>query len=392
VTDERSGRELAPRDDRSGVQRAPSNVERFDAGDRAHTVGLTEERAAQVVRQSGNARNIAFLATLLVVLFVPIYWFYDIGVPVIQGSSRLEAEKDRQYVTDVARGYGLYQSNCAQCHGPDGEGGVGPPLNDQAKLYNAITATGLPGTGHLNPDYINRVLTYGGRYVCGDPNSVMPAWLEPNGPLNYRQIEELIAFLTASTETKFTPAEEAHGGEGGGDEAVQGEENADPAEHTGWRDPSYQPGPADPSPPACWRDPDGVQIGPNAQGGGAASPGTVDNPGTAETPRDITVQETADLRITDPEGAQLGSITVKQGETVRFVVENTAGFDHNFKIGTAEELAAAGAEVDLPGTPVFVEGTEEYVWEVPADATALQYACTVPGHYDSMHGDFQIVE
>jgi hypothetical protein len=35
------------------------------------------------------------------------------------------------------------------------------------------------------------VLTVGGRYVCGDPKSVMPVWAQPNGPLNYRQIEEI---------------------------------------------------------------------------------------------------------------------------------------------------------------------------------------------------------
>ena len=68
----------------------------------------------------------------------------------------------------------------------NGEGGVGPPLNDQAKLYNAVTADGGSGTGHLNPNYIHKVLEVGGRYVCGDAKSLMPAWLAPDGPLNYR--------------------------------------------------------------------------------------------------------------------------------------------------------------------------------------------------------------
>ena len=386
MTDERTGREIAPRDERAVAQRPPSTVERFDAGDRAHTVGLNEERAAQIVRQSGNARNIAFLATLFVVLFIPIYWFYEIGLPIFPDSARLEQEKNRQYITDVARGYGLYQANCAQCHGDQGQGGIGPPLNDQAKLYNAVTATGLPGTGHLNPDYIERVLTYGGRYVCGDPNSVMPAWLDPNGPLTYRQIEELVAFLTASKEVRFT-YEEEHAGVAGDEEEVP-----EPVEVTGWRDPAYSPPPDQPTPPACWRDPDGLQIGPNANAGASPSAGVVDTPGTAEQPRDITVVETADVRITDEAGGTLTAIAVVPGETVRFIVQNTAGFDHNLKVGTPEELQAAGADADLPGTPVFVEGTEEFTWEVPTDVPALQFACTVPGHYNSMHGDFQLVD
>jgi mono/diheme cytochrome c family protein len=186
MTDERTGRELTPRDPegdqivvRERVQ--PQSPERFYAGDNAHVVGLTEERAAQIVRQSGNARSVAFLFTLIMVLFIPLYWFYDLGIPAIAGTSRLDAEKDAQHITDVSRGYELYINNCATCHGAEGKGGVGPPLNDQAKLYNAVKPDGGAGTGHLNPNYLQRVLEVGGRYVCGDPNSIMPAWLQPRG-------------------------------------------------------------------------------------------------------------------------------------------------------------------------------------------------------------------
>jgi hypothetical protein len=95
----------------------------------------------------------------------------------------MESAAEVQYVTDVERGYELYLANCQSCHGDNGQGGVGPPLNNQPKLYNALTADGQPGTGHLNPDYIDNVLTVGGRYVCGDPNSLMLAfkagWLAP---------------------------------------------------------------------------------------------------------------------------------------------------------------------------------------------------------------------
>ena len=51
----------------------------------------------------------------------------------------------------------------AQAHGADGG--------------TALDATS--GTGHLNPVYLGRVLEVGGRYVCGDPKSLMPAWLAP---------------------------------------------------------------------------------------------------------------------------------------------------------------------------------------------------------------------
>ncbi len=162
-----------------------------------------------MVRQSGNARNIAFLAFLLIAIFIPVYWFYDLGVPALGVSGRMQAAAEEQVVTDVERGYALFLANCARCHSSttnpgDGKGGVGPPLNDQAKLFNAINQNGGSGTGHLNPNYIHKVLEVGGRYVCGDANSVMPAWLQPNGPLNYREVEELVAWITASSDITFT--------------------------------------------------------------------------------------------------------------------------------------------------------------------------------------------
>ena len=43
------------------------------------------------------------------------------------------------------------------------------------------------------------------------------------------------------------------------------------------------------------------------------------------------------------------------------------------------------------GIKEFTEGTETLTWTVPADETEdLQFACTLPGHYASMHGIFVI--
>ncbi|MGI8704163.1 MAG: c-type cytochrome [Candidatus Limnocylindrales bacterium] len=397
---DRTGRELEPRrpDDELGP-RTPEGqltpregpdgtVERFYAGEGAHTVGLTEERTAQIVRQSGSARMVAFLVTLVIVLFIPLYWFYDLGVPALAGTSRLEKEKQAQLVTDVARGEELYLANCAQCHGAQGQGGVGPALNDQAKLANAVTPAGLPGTGHLNPDYIEEVLTVGGRIVCGDPNSIMPVWADTNGgPLNYREIEELIAFLTASNETTWTSEAGGHGGGGEGDEAAD-ETAAGPTEQRGWRDPNYQPEPGATEPPACWRDPDGIQIGANASEGAGGSAAPIESPGTAEQPRVVHVVETAQLTIADEGGQKLDAIPAAAGETVRFEVENAANFTHNFYIGPADQLAA-NAVGELEGVPDFETGVETFDYTVPEEGD-LQFACTVPGHYASMNGVLQI--
>jgi mono/diheme cytochrome c family protein/plastocyanin len=220
------------------------SAERFSSPAGTRAFGLTPERAATIVRQSGSARAVGFLAVAVVVVFVAIYYLYELGFPGPLGGlpflpdSRLAAEKSAQQVTAIEAGYNVYEANCARCHGVNGEGGIGPVLNDQAKLYQ-----------HLNENYLHNVLTVGGRYVCGNPNSLMPVWADvgnPPGPLNYVQINDVIAFIRAEQ----------------GPEYVMRDPNTlepliDPAtgkERTfqGWRDPAYTPAPDATPVPACW--------------------------------------------------------------------------------------------------------------------------------------------
>ena len=346
---------------------------RFSAGEQAHTVGLTEQRATQIVKQSGNARMIAFLAALLIVLFIPLYWLYDIGLPVVGFGGRLEAETQDQYVTDVSRGYALFLANCARCHGAQGQGGVGPPLNDQAKLYNALTATGASGGGHLNPDYIRAVLTEGGRIVCGDPTSVMPAWLEPKGPLNYREVEDLIKFITASKDTKFVYQPQ---------HVLPPETVPPPVDLEGWRDPGYSPPPDATPVPACWRG-----------SSSTAAPGTpapIASPGTVENPRVIEIHANAQLQWVDASGAQITQIAVVEGETIEFHIVNDAGTDHNFHIGAGADLPTTPQITDLPGVAPFATGTQTFKWTVENLPDQPQFACTMLGHYQNMHGDIVV--
>jgi mono/diheme cytochrome c family protein/plastocyanin len=215
-------------------------VERFTSSPSIRAVELSPERVAQVVRQSSNARWVGFLAVVVVILFVALYWFYELGAPLDLTQPRLEAEIAAQQVTAVERGYLVYEANCARCHGEQGEGGIGPILNRQDKLF-----------AHLNENYIKNVLTVGGRYVCGDPKSLMPAWADtgnPPGPLNYRQIEELIAFLLATNDQTYI---------------VRDEHLLDPKvdpmtgqvlTFKGWRDPNYLPAPGATPYPDCWKD------------------------------------------------------------------------------------------------------------------------------------------
>lgn len=106
-------------------------------------------------------------------------------------------------------------------------------------------------------------------------------------------------------------------------------------------------------------------------------------------------------------------LTVRAGETVRFVIRNDGEFLHEFNLGTAamhaahqEEMAtmmehgmltptgiddekmmmdhgAGGMGHNDPNSVLVEPGkTAELVWTFTA-ATGLEFACNVPGHYDA---------
>ena len=335
-------------DERLLVPSEPTDVapvERFTAPAQAHSFGLTSERAAKIVRQSGNARWVAFLAVTLVTVFVIGYYFYELGVPGIEGSSRLTKEVAAQQVTDVQRGYKLFEANCSRCHGNQGQGGIGPVLNDQAKLLT-----------HLSPSYLESVLSVGGRYVCGDPNSLMIAWLEPKGPLNYRQVEELIAFIRAPSTLTYT---------------VTDPETGESVEKTGWRDLNYvMPAGATPV-PACWKDAFGT--------GGTATPGPAPTTSGApaasgEPPASGAPGATVTIKIS-AQGIAYDTDTLEVPANTPFRIEftnNDAGIPHNVAI-----------HKDSPTGPLvwagdIFNGVETRTYEVPAlPAGTYGFVCTV---------------
>jgi mono/diheme cytochrome c family protein len=222
---------------REPTETAPTrSAERFSAPQQVrHVGGLTSERAAKIVRQSGDARWVAFLGVVVVALFVIIYYFYELGVPIINTTPRLLAQDNLQQVTSVERGYNLFQANCAKCHGAQGQGGVGPVLNDQSKLF-----------AHLNAAYIKSVLTVGGRYVCGNPKSVMPVWADTNGgPLNYIAIDDLVNFLRAPSTQEYAVKDPTL------NEPVIGADGK-VVTFKGWRNPDFKPDASASAVPDCW--------------------------------------------------------------------------------------------------------------------------------------------
>lgn len=216
-----------------------SQADRFTAPPAIHATDLSPERAARIVRQTASARWVGFLVVCVVVLFSIIYWFYEVGAPLGLSTPRLDQQDEAQQVTTVERGYNLYMANCARCHGPNGkgteEGWTAPVLNDQMKLLS-----------HLNEAYLRNVLTVGGRYVCGNPKSLMPVWSNTNGgPLNYRQIDELIAFIRSDAAKEYVVKHPEL------NEPILNEDGTVKT-FRGWVDDDFEPDPAATPVPDCY--------------------------------------------------------------------------------------------------------------------------------------------
>ena len=129
-----------------------------------------------------------------------------------------------------------------------------------------------------------------------------------------------------------------------------------------------------------------------AEATGAPAEGTA-APAGSETPsgeaRVIDLVANAALQFTTPDGTHVTDIPVTPGETILFRIDNTAGFDHNFYIGTDAELNVPSTTTGT-GIPVWQSGVQELTWVVPDDISGLMFGCTVPGHYSVMHGTFSV--
>jgi mono/diheme cytochrome c family protein/plastocyanin len=329
---------------------APVPAERFTAPPTAQSVGLSPERAAKIVTQSASARWVAFLAVTLVSVFVIAYYFYDLGAPGVPNSSRLTREVAAQQVTAVTQGYTLFEANCARCHGAQGQGGIGPTLNDQAKLLT-----------HLTPGYLESVLTVGGRYVCGDANSLMPIWSDqgnPPGPLNYRDLEELIAFITAPSTLQFQGVDPVTG---------------DTVTLSGWRDPTYVlPAGATPV-PACWKD---AFASPSAAPGAAASgtPSAAPAGSPGASPAASGGASGTVLQLT-ASGIAYDKTDLAAPAGVPFQIvftNNDAGIPHNVSI---HQGSPTGTEV---WQGAIITGVATQTYDVPAlPAGTYGFVCTV---------------
>ena len=143
-----------------------------------------------------------------------------------------------------------------------------------------------------------------------------------------------------------------------------------------------------------------------------ASPGqgSGDN-GLTEADVDRTISLEAGDMWFDPEELELAA-----GEVVKFEITNTGNLEHEFVIGSKEaqeehrqmmlNMANGGghdmsnmahgeghdmSNMSMAGVTIAPGETGTLLWSVPDNVNELEYACNIPGHYESgMYGNFSL--
>jgi uncharacterized cupredoxin-like copper-binding protein len=105
----------------------------------------------------------------------------------------------------------------------------------------------------------------------------------------------------------------------------------------------------------------------------------------AQVSRTIEVQAADNMRYTP------AAITVRRGETVKFVVKNTGKLPHEFVLGNARSLKEHAEmmrrypdmEHDDPNMMKMAPGgTGTLIWKFTRAGT-VEFACLIPGHYEA---------
>jgi uncharacterized cupredoxin-like copper-binding protein len=119
--------------------------------------------------------------------------------------------------------------------------------------------------------------------------------------------------------------------------------------------------------------------------------------GVAGRPADVT--RTVHVDMTDTMRFKPDSVSVRRGETIRFVVKNSGRLKHEFVLGTEKELKAHYEQMKKfpemehaePDMVTLAPGkTGEVTWQF-TQSGKVDFACLQPGHYDAgMKGVVQV--
>jgi plastocyanin len=197
----------------------------------------------------------------------------------------------------------------------------------------------------------------------------MPVWSNqgnPPGPLNYRQIDELIAFLRAPSNETFDVRD------GSTNEPIIDPATGKVKTFPGWRDPNFKPDAGATPYPDCYLD---------ALSGGAGASG---GPTASVDPNAPTVKLTAPTGAASS-GFEQTTLEAKAGTPFTLVFDNqdaTTG-PHNVAISDP-----SGTAVNI-GDEAFFKGPATRNYAVPAlTAGTYTYVCQV--HPSSMKGTLEV--
>jgi uncharacterized cupredoxin-like copper-binding protein len=122
----------------------------------------------------------------------------------------------------------------------------------------------------------------------------------------------------------------------------------------------------------------------HGHGGGGVT--AIGKPGdSSKVSRTVTLEVGDGLPFTPP------TITVKRGETIRFIVKNSGNVKHEMVLGTESQLRelyhtrmqAPEKELVSPsGITVDAGKSGEIIWEFTKFGT-VSFACLLPGHFDA---------
>ena len=106
---------------------------------------------------------------------------------------------------------------------------------------------------------------------------------------------------------------------------------------------------------------------------------------------EVTMKETEDAKML----FEPNKVEIKRGEQVKFVLKNHGSVDHEFMLDSLQNNAKhkvamqqnPDMEHDDPnGKRLTPKGSNEIVWRFTKPGT-FEFACLIPGHYESgMHG------
>lgn len=124
----------------------------------------------------------------------------------------------------------------------------------------------------------------------------------------------------------------------------------------------------------------------NHAGGHMHGTNAIGKPGVAAK-----VSRTVQIDMSDAMRFTPDLVTVRAGETIRFVVKNSGQLKHEFNLGTEKDLKAhyemmkkfPEMEHDEPNIASVAPGqTGEVIWQFTKAGT-VSFACLHPGHYEA---------